>query len=537
MIDRVQEDILLKTLGLDQPSSPPEYIKSPNLFQEANVLTTAEELDRLPPQNRNKPKPGTPDQTAHGSDPSPGLYRTASDLNINTINETDSGQADKTGRLKRALSPNARKKRHLLALFSRYKRARQTELASGSVLGMALAKKRLKWILMQEGYSSHLTKEEQRVTLRLAFRLWSEVAPIDFEEGSRDSLLDADIKLGFGTGRHFGCSQVFDGEGQEVAHAWQHGDIHFDDDEHFTTTNAQQGVSLLKVAVHEIGHVLGLPHIYRLGSVMNPNYSIMGNSIELDIQDRKAIQQLYGVCEGPFDTVFDWIRKERNQQGQLVARFNTYFFRKDWYWMYENRHNRTRYGDPLAISAGWHGLPSDGIDAFLHIWTWSRDAIYFFKGTQYWRYDNENDRVLSEDSQGCSYPKQISQAFPGISGPIDAAFFDRRDQCIYFFEDQLVTAFNINNHQRVGGYPKRIVDVFPPVVPGDHPVGNVHAVYYSYTHQAIFFFKGIFFWKIVDARDQLINPSLPCNGLLPKKKVAEQWFDICDVHPSTLAMD
>ncbi|XP_030057684.1 matrix metalloproteinase-21 [Microcaecilia unicolor] len=534
MID-VQKDISLRSFGLDQHSSPPDYIKSLKLFQKANILPTMEDLDRLIQHSKNKPKCGATNQAVHIHDLLRRIHSDTLEFNINTVKKTDRGQTKETGRLNLASSDH-RKKRHLLTLFSRFKRARQSELASGSVLEMAFAKKQLKWILMQEGYSSHLTKEEQRVTLSLAFRLWSEVAPIDFEEGSRDSVLDADIKLGFGTGRHFGCSQVFDGEGQEIAHAWQHGDIHFDDDEQFTTTSTHQGISLLKVAVHEIGHVLGLPHIYRSDSVMNPNYSVVGNSVELDTQDRKAIQQLYGVCEGPFDTVFDWVRKERNQEGQLVARYNTYFFRKDWYWMYENHHNRTRYGDPLAISTGWPGLPSDGIDAFLHIWTWSRDAIYFFRGTQYWRYDSENDRVLSEDSQGCSYPKHISQAFPGISGPIDAAFFDRRDQNIYFFKDHLVTAFNINNHQRVSGYPKKIVDVFPAVVSGDHPVGNIHAVYYSYTHQAIFFFKGVFFWKVVNGRDQLINPNLPCNGLLPKKKVAEQWFDICDVHPSMLAM-
>lgn len=49
------------------------------------------------------------------------------------------------------------------------------------------------------------------------------------------------------TGRHLGCNQRFDGTGQEFAHAWFQGDIHFDDDEHFTGPNAGSGISLLKV--------------------------------------------------------------------------------------------------------------------------------------------------------------------------------------------------------------------------------------------------------------------------------------------------
>lgn len=49
-------------------------------------------------------------------------------------------------------------------------------------------------------------------------------------------------------GRHLGCKQRFDGTGQEFAHAWFLGDIHFDDDEHFTAPSAGSGISLLKVS-------------------------------------------------------------------------------------------------------------------------------------------------------------------------------------------------------------------------------------------------------------------------------------------------
>lgn len=61
-------------------------------------------------------------------------------------------------------------------------------------------------------------------------------------------------------------------------------------------------------------------------------------------------------------------------------RFSTYFFRSSWYWLYENRNNRTRYGDPIQILTGWRGIPAQNIDAFVHIWTWRRDERYFFKG-------------------------------------------------------------------------------------------------------------------------------------------------------------
>lgn len=49
-------------------------------------------------------------------------------------------------------------------------------------------------------------------------------------------------------GWHLGCPRVFDGTGQEFAHAWHLGDIHFDDDEHFTPPTSDTGISLLKVS-------------------------------------------------------------------------------------------------------------------------------------------------------------------------------------------------------------------------------------------------------------------------------------------------
>lgn len=87
-----------------------------------------------------------------------------------------------------------------------------------------------------------------------------------------------------------------------------------------------------------------------------------------------------GGCKGRFSTVFDWIRKEKTPYGEVVIRFNTYFMRDSWYWLYENRNNRTRFGDPVALQIGWRGIPADGVDAYVHVWSRKRDAVYFFKG-------------------------------------------------------------------------------------------------------------------------------------------------------------
>ncbi|KAM6897088.1 matrix metallopeptidase-21 [Xenentodon cancila] len=427
----------------------------------------------------------------------------------------------------------ARSRKKLLATLVSESRHKRDLSQTGF---MAFSKNVLKWRLIGEGYSSQLTVEEQRYILRLAFRMWSEVSPLEFVEDTRSRLEDVDIKLGFGTGRHLGCNQKFDGTGQEFAHAWFLGDIHFDDDEHFSAPNAGSGISLLKVAVHEIGHVLGLPHIYSPGSIMQPSYLPNESGFEMNWMDRKAIQHLYGTCKGRFSAVFDWIRKEKTARGEVVVRFNTYFMRDGWYWLYENRSNRTRYGDPVPLQIGWHGIPKDGVDAYVHVWSRKRDAVYFFKGTQFWKYNNEKDHTLRQDSEGHRYPRSISVGFPGVPSPIDTAFYDRRDSHIYFFKNNLVFAFSVEANSLARGFPRNIRDVFPPVESGDHPVGNIDAAYFSYTHNAIFLLKATRFWQVVSSRERRLRPFLPRNGLLPHKEVDQQWFDICDVHPTTLKL-
>lgn len=64
--------------------------------------------------------------------------------------------------------------------------------------------------------------------------------------------------------------------------------------------------------------------------------------------------------------------------------------------------------------------------------------LFLCTGTQFWRYDSENDRVFRKDPEGQRYPRLISEGFPGVFGPIDTAFYDRRDSHIYFFKNTLV---------------------------------------------------------------------------------------------------
>ncbi|XP_014788131.1 matrix metalloproteinase-21 [Octopus bimaculoides] len=341
---------------------------------------------------------------------------------------------------------------------------------------------------------------------------------------------------------HQNCDIDFDGSGGDIAHSWHTGNMHFDDDENFKAiySPSVEGIYLLRVAVHEIGHVLGLNHTEKDYSVMYAIYnqdSNVDSEFELGWDDRKDVQKIYGVCRGAFNTVFDWVR--RRPDNRFI--FNTYFFRGNRYWMYENHANRTRYGDPLIISREWKGVPSD-IDAYVHIWFYNHpgivDVTYFFKGEHYYMYESMEAKVLD------GWPKKISEGFgpkpngtDRIPNNVDSVFFDMRDSNIYFFKGDMVYVYN----PRGEGAPSKtgcceriskITDEFP-AAKGERPLeGNLDAVYYSYKKQSMYFLKGENVWRNSNfSRRQ----SPRKNTIRYEGKWYNHWYDICDVKSDTSA--
>lgn len=113
----------------------------------------------------------------------------------------------------------------------------------------------------------------------------------------------ADIRIYFVTGYHGdyksfdGCPRPGHNGPNTLAHAFApgaeglSGEVHFDDDEPWTIGNeGDYGVDLLQIAVHEIGHALGLRHSDVRGAIMNEWYKPYLAVVELGEDDIEGIK-------------------------------------------------------------------------------------------------------------------------------------------------------------------------------------------------------------------------------------------------------
>ncbi|EEF42266.1 metalloendoproteinase 2-MMP [Ricinus communis] len=146
--------------------------------------------------------------------------------------------------------------------------------------------------------SNQLTEVEKSVFTR-AFDRWSTVIPMNFTE--TESYNVADIRIGFFSGDH-GDGEPFDGVLGTLAHAFSppSGRFHLDGEENWvvsgdiSSSTISSAVDLESVAVHEIGHLLGLGHSSVEEAIMYPTIPSRTRKIELANDDIQGIQYLYG---------------------------------------------------------------------------------------------------------------------------------------------------------------------------------------------------------------------------------------------------
>ncbi|XVE68012.1 hypothetical protein DITRI_Ditri09bG0034100 [Diplodiscus trichospermus] len=131
-----------------------------------------------------------------------------------------------------------------------------------------------------------------RPTIARAFRKWAAVSPFRFQQVAQGTR--ADIRIGFYRLDH--GDYPFDGPGNVAAHAFlpQDGRFHYDADENWSFNPTWNQLDLESVAVHEIGHNLGLQHSYDPNAIMYPSIPLGTIKRKLGQDDINSLRALYG---------------------------------------------------------------------------------------------------------------------------------------------------------------------------------------------------------------------------------------------------
>ncbi|HMJ14316.1 MAG TPA: matrixin family metalloprotease, partial [Polyangiaceae bacterium] len=145
---------------------------------------------------------------------------------------------------------------------------------------------KLTWRLLN---ADEVPLAQARAAISAAFATWAATTSLSFEETGDDP----DIQLQF---------ETLDGVGLQAASAFgptSGGDVFFDSSDAWSAASPTPlgAADVETIALHEIGHTLGLRHSSIAGATMRPSYSAGTQDRSLDADDRLALSTLYDTWE------------------------------------------------------------------------------------------------------------------------------------------------------------------------------------------------------------------------------------------------
>ncbi|XP_038106365.1 matrix metalloproteinase-19 [Culex quinquefasciatus] len=323
-----------------------------------------------------------------------------------------------------------------------------------------------------------------RYLLDKAFSAWSNVTNLDFAEVT---FVDrADIEVVFGGQVHWSrgerCSFPMDTD--VFAHAFypEEGNVHFNTKYYFD--GGESLGQFLEVAMHEIGHVLGLDHSKSKASLMH--LTEIGRFTEPQPIDVKNIQRLYGVRGESMRAAGSRLCSLTAMDAAIQTSDGViYVFAGDYFYDVKNK-----FAPGKLISSKWKGLPGN-IDA---AFTYNGEKTFFFKNNLYWTF-NET-RMLP------GHPRQIRDGFPGLPDNLDATLVSDGD--IYAFRDDQYWYYSVKDKRISGDSPSSTRRIHLPTTHFDAALN---------TESAIMTFKGGNFFRWSDGGrsvQMLRNSWLQC---------------------------
>ncbi|CAG7816604.1 unnamed protein product [Allacma fusca] len=351
-----------------------------------------------------------------------------------------------------------------------------------------------------------------------AFAYWEKVTNLRFKKVTGNN---ADIVIKFVRGYH-GDRESFDGPGKALAHGFypERGAIHFDDEEMWSAGFRKRHYDLRSIAVHEIGHALGLGHSKHSSAVMYHSYEghrwRSHDNFKLHPEDIQAVQALYGQkgTRAGSEMTKDEKKKLRHSKkgttGDLcvdphIDAITTmddgfiYIFKGIYFFRLDRLHGDLQGDQFQLINSTFLGLPSE-LDAAI---TMSNQKTYFFKGSLYWR------STSTQIDPG--YPKQISDYFKKIPDSIDAAGMWSWNNEPYFFKGDKYWKYS-EKVKEMRNYPNPISKYWPGIP------NSIDAAFRAPDNRT-YFIKGGKYWLFHDPNSEYEATAFP--------KSTKNWLFRC----------